>query len=515
MLPAHLPRLKAPRNHGELLAYPPLDAVGDLLRSRGVIAGSFLGRPLSDLRSLAHRETLAAAHQYLATANEPVPEFDSARWLVAGHQPELFHPGVWIKNFVLQTLAKRHGATPLNVVIDNDVAKSANLRVLVGDRVVAVPFDGAGGDGPFEERIVRDVGVFNSLPARVQELTHDWPFRPWVGTVWNHLRNAGTRNLGERIVRGRRALERTMGLRPLEVPLSALCRTEAFAWFASSVLADLPRFVGDYNAAVHAYRARHDLKSKNHPVPDLARQGEAFEAPFWVWRTGDPRRQRLFAIYGSHGLQLLAGSTPLICLPGTAADWIEAWPTLERQGIKIRTRALTTTLFLRLMLADLFLHGIGGGKYDEVTNDLMTRHFGITPPHYLVVTATLLLPFPRIDGIQKRWLDLKRQQRDLWYNPQRHLSDSAAETLLAEKRAALAMPEQTHDQRIARFRRLLQATADLRPFVAAQIASLESEMNSANEQRRRDEIASARDYSFCLYPEEMLRQMLPELGGTP
>ena len=41
---------------------------------------------------------------------------------------------------------------------------------------------------------------------------------------------------------------------------------------------------------------------------------------------------------------------------------------LSSRGIKLRTRALTTTLFARLVLSDMFLHGIGGAKYDQVTD---------------------------------------------------------------------------------------------------------------------------------------------------
>src|SRR5262249_37202375 len=159
---------------------------------------------------------------------------------------------------------------------------------------------------------------------------------------------------------------RSMGLQPLEVPLSAVCRTEAFAWFACALLADLPRFVENYNAAVHEYRRRHDLKSKNHPVPDLAQQGEAYETPFWVWRADAPRRQRLFAVPASGGVTLFSGKEPLADLRGSPADWVTQWRMLERQGIKIRTRALSTTLFSRHLLADLFVHGIGGGKYDAL-----------------------------------------------------------------------------------------------------------------------------------------------------
>ena len=43
---------------------------------------------------------------------------------LAGHQPELFHPGVWFKNFALGDLARRYQATAVNLVIDSDTVKS-------------------------------------------------------------------------------------------------------------------------------------------------------------------------------------------------------------------------------------------------------------------------------------------------------------------------------------------------------------------------------------------------------
>ena len=49
-----------------------------------------------------------------------MPDASADSLLLAGHQPELFHPGVWVKNFALNGLARRHGATPLNLVVDND-----------------------------------------------------------------------------------------------------------------------------------------------------------------------------------------------------------------------------------------------------------------------------------------------------------------------------------------------------------------------------------------------------------
>ena len=44
------------------------------------------------------------------------------------------------------------------------------------------------------------------------------------------------------------------------------------------------------------------------------------------------------------------------------------------------------------MVVDQFVHGIGGGRYDQVTDLLIRRQFGIEPPRFSVTTATLFFP---------------------------------------------------------------------------------------------------------------------------
>ena len=308
-----LPRLKAPRDHGAILAYPPLTEAGSLLAANAARLGSanvaLQDRPLGELRHLARAETIAAARAYLDEAGEPVPDFSGDTVLLAGHQPELFHPGVWIKNFALQSLAKQHRAVPLNLVVDNDVVKATALRVPHHTQLTKVPFDAWQSDTPCEDRAVEDAELFASLPARVEPFVRDWPFRPLLFAWWPEVLNQRKRTplLGERLAAGRRSLERAWGLQPLEVPLSRVCQTEAFAWFAVHVLRELPRFHADYNAAVQGYRQRHSLRSPLHPAPDLAQDGPWLETPFWAWRTGEQRRQRLWAKAADGTIQLRAG----------------------------------------------------------------------------------------------------------------------------------------------------------------------------------------------------------------
>src|SRR5207302_3110429 len=130
-----LRRLQAPRENGAVLALPPLAEIGCLLvdnrRRFNQSCPDLLGRSWADLRKQAEQEALAASMEYMALAGEPLPSFNGTSLFVAGHQPDLFHPGVWIKNFALQGLARLHGATPLNLIVDSDAAKTTSIRVPV------------------------------------------------------------------------------------------------------------------------------------------------------------------------------------------------------------------------------------------------------------------------------------------------------------------------------------------------------------------------------------------------
>jgi len=515
-------RWLAPRTDGAILADPPLNRAGELLaRNRalfGAVNLSILGRPLAELRALARHETLQAAADYLSQAGEPVPPTPSTSLVLGGHQPDLFHPGVWVKNFALNGIARRHAATPVNLVVDNDTAKATAIRVPTARpgqsldvQLATVPFDHYTGETPFEERPVRDEAIFANFAERVADALHPWKLQPLLPGFWAEVRRQAKRTplLGERLVAARRALEREWGCHNLEVPVSAICRTETFAWFAGHILSDLPRFHATYNATVRAYRQRNRVRSRNHPVPDLADEFDWLEVPFWGWRAGQTQRSRLFARAAMNTIELRAGSEvwPALKRPGhLLSDWV----ALERRGFKVRTRALTTTLFSRLFLADLFIHGIGGGKYDELTDDLLQAFYGLKPPGYMVLSATLHLPIPALPARPDDQLRLARLLRDLHYNPQRHLPENAspgsrARDLSAEKQRWIDRSPEDAGGKRERFQVLRSLNLRLEPFVQEQEVATRDQLSEAHWQLHANAILQRRDYAFCLFPEEKLR----------
>src|SRR5262249_45745914 len=146
-------------------------------------------------------------------------------------------------------------------------------------------------------------------------------------------------------------------------------------WFACHLLAHLPRFHAVYNDCVHDYRRQYGLRSRNHPVPDLAVEGDWLEVPLWAWRRGQHQRGRLLVRQHDQRLDLRVGAETGPALPLEPAGIVRAWQELEPRGFKVRSRALTNTLFARMFVADLFIHGIGGGKYDELTDAIARRFY--------------------------------------------------------------------------------------------------------------------------------------------
>ena len=505
-----LPRLRAPKEHGQILAVPPFEQVADLLAKNEQIisyhADSELGRFYAGVRAYAREQVLALSRKYHQDAGEEIGEIvPSCRWLVAGHQPELFHPGVWFKNFVLHRLAQKHGAVSLNLVVDTDTAKPAVLHVPAGDRIARATFDRTL-NAPYEEQTVQEEATFAGLPGRISAMTDSWARKPLLQEFWSDVMKQAKRTslLGERIARARRAMERRWGIVQREVPMSQVCQTGAFRWFVGWILKDLPRFHNIYNQTAQEYRQAHGIRSPSHPVPDLATDGDWLETPFWAWRRGQARRGKLFFRSTSTSSMLRIGNAEG---PSIGSGDPGALAGLEAQGLKIRSRALTTTMFARLFLADLFLHGIGGGVYDELTDRLIERFFGIEPPAYMIVSATLLLPLPRFPNAEHKERELARRLRDLIYKPERFLEPAAdVEPLLRAKREWIERPVDTHDRRVQRFERIRDINGRLLPSVVPEMERTRIALEECRREKAIDEVASRRDYAFCLYPEEMLRE---------
>ena len=275
---------------------------------------------------------------------------------------------------------------------------------------------------------------------------------------------------------------------------------------------------------MHAYRRLSDVRGGDHRVPELHERDGWGEAPFWVWRTGDFIRRPVFARQQDRTLTLSDGEHEFARLPLSpemdACCAVEVLRKLPSRGIHFRTRALTTTLFARLCLGDLFVHGIGGAKYDEMTDQIICRFFGLKPPSFLTMSATLHLPIAEpYDVSAKDEQHLRRQLRDIEFNADRHDLGPEADALIAQKQTLIAEQQAAQTTGVSRRERRLRSPRNRRRYeqfqdINTQLASLASDQRTSQQtsldevQRQLDvnRVLQDREFSYCLYPPQMLRE---------
>lgn len=456
----------------------------------------------------------------------------TASWLVAGHQPELFHSGVWFKNFLLSQTGQRTGALALNLVIDNDLCRSPSIRVPARGadgilRMESLLFDAPTTSVAWECRPIADLSVFDSFSDRVLQNSVKEIDQPLVVPLWNHARNAARRTgrLGLALAEARHVLEGELGLQTLELPLSRLCGQPGFARFSLELLRQLPRFQQIYNQERSDYREANGIRSETHPVPALGQRHGWYEAPWWVYRMVMPERRRLFAKLDQGNLILSdqAGWQEIIEGPLDGEDAVAQWQELALDGVLLRPRALITTMFVRLVISDLFMHGIGGGKYDQMTDAIIARFFDVPPPAMCVATATMFLPQlaqPVTEGRAESLFDnqaaIERElelQRRLRFQPEEHLQapNSEAQQLLAAKREHLQRipPRGEKRQWHRSITRINQRLAELNQFA---LAESEQRVHALVAQARQLKLAHSREFSFCLFEQGYLAGALASLA---
>ena len=182
-------RLRVPKNHGAILEHPPIAESDAVLASNQRLLSQFPS-DLQAIRTLAQKEIPALAlrysNRYLKTPLS-LPPSPSAI-VMSGHQPTLFHPGVWFKNFVLNSVAARSGATPINLVVDNDLCDSLRIRTpqlkTDGGSAKYISIDEASAAVPFEARSIIDRKHFEGFGRKLTESVLPLVKTPLIETLW-------------------------------------------------------------------------------------------------------------------------------------------------------------------------------------------------------------------------------------------------------------------------------------------------------------------------------------------
>jgi hypothetical protein len=499
---------------------------------------------LWELVAATRREVLMVAAEYTGHYRDVIRPVDVADWIarpiiMGGHQPELFHPGVWLKNAALDAYARQVGGTALNLVVDTDRCGRVTVPVPVGTpesaRMEEVPFDAFTVEAAWEERPVIDLECFASFGDRAARLLAPLVPRPILRAWWPLAvaRAKASHRLGLGLAQARHMLEERFGLDTLELPVSEMMRLPTVMVFVGWLLAHARRLHDAYNEALAEHRRERRIRGHGRPMPDLAvrhdASGEWIEVPWWMWSREDPRRRRVFASTSTPGMLVLSDMETLrIELPITPetspSKWIDALSRMEEHAIRLRPRAIVTTLVSRLLVADVFVHGIGGAAYDAITDAVVRRLVGSDPPRHAVVSGTLRLPlgesFPGLETADPAaaLAAARATLRDFRYHPECHLEQQAVraegvpELIAAKRRWIDTHPTPTLARR--RCHEIRGINERLAALLDGERDAWEHRVATLVDGVRAGAVLRSRELPWCFFPEKTLKSFLLLENGT-
>lgn len=506
-----------PAGHGELLTQPDVATWPELIERNRRTASTWeftvAGTSASALRDLARSEALATAELFSVRLGVPVkaPAAQSDPIVMTGHQPELYHPGIWAKCFLMQRVADETGASAIDLVVDSDGFDAVAItspclkpEVMRCRQYLALGSEGACfATAPVPSE--RDVEDFCAGGRQALETLPAPSITRHFGEFCVALRSAAhdAENLAETVTFARRRYEARAGTDYLELPLTALARSAAFARFVVDLASNAGRFANAYNAELAEYRAASGTRSAAQPFPDLRTVDGSVELPFWL--IADGRRSTLWARPADDGVSLVADGDVAVAL---CSDDDESVDALLASGAVVAPKALALTMFARLFACDLFIHGVGGGRYDSVTDGVVRRYFGIEAPAFAVASLTLYLPLGAHVVSDEEVAQATERLNRFEHNPDALLGEiefegpeerERAAALVADKAALVAAIALSGADKKAIASQIRDVNAQLSVLLQPVRDQLAADLERLTAQREVSYVLTDRGYPFCFW----------------
>ncbi|NOS99489.1 MAG: hypothetical protein HOP29_02560 [Phycisphaerales bacterium] len=500
-------RLVTPPEHGDVLIEPDHGRLRALAEANRRLIDSYpirlLDRDLRDCRAEA-RGALCGA------CDGPV--------VTVGHQPEFIHAGVWAKHVVANDVAAAVGGNAVNLVVDSDVAKSTALDVptMDGNRQSSpVPYAHVPAGTAYEFIPAMDVVRRREFAAAVREAMGSRFDGSCLPGFLSAMGDAA--DWVDQMTGARRTMERDFGVTMLDRRISAVWMGPLFG----EMVANAEQFAACYNAALEEYRRANRVRGTQRPIPDLVFALNRVELPVWTYRPGG-KRKRLWVKPWRGATVLFGGHEPIGEISDAAmASWDGVRHALDGMpGVLFRPRALALTLWARLVAGDLFVHGIGGAKYDRITDGIFRWYFNVVPPGMGCVSATMMLdgPTPRRDA--SVLAGHVHRSRDARFNPQRYVPPSdEGERLIAMRTAAVAESERwRRDARGDRgrrrdvFRRIRELNESIAGLNGSAVSDAVEAVSRERELLHSAATARRRDYFFAMMRRSDLQRLRETLA---
>jgi hypothetical protein len=474
-------RYSLPKKNKEFILIPPIDEIKTLVEANHELLNKIKidKIPFQELRTQLHKS------------------INKNHIIATGHQPVIYHPGIIFKDMVVNALTNRYGFSGLNLVVDSDVIGNnqyisiptlkygklscKNIQLFHFEKNLA-----------FEEIPSPDKKNFNQTLTYIKNLLP----KECIEGLNNYITAvnkafSSAKNLAQFNAFSKRAFEEKLGFKHKEIFLSSICQSKAFLYFFSLILSACKQFTLTYNKILDRQRLLHKLKLSDDIV----------ELPFWIWQEKE-KRATIYIKFNNGKVCICKGDSEILDIDNLNIDYLVEIVDNLKDSYKIRPKALMLTLFARLFLCELWIHGVGGAEYEELNDRLAHEFLSISLPKYAIASATLYLNLNIPHNIKEEIRQLKNTLRRMKFNPEEFLNSKnlliEAKKNIIEKMRKTRYKKELHDK-------LTIIDNKLRYKIIPHIQKLERAILEKEELLK---IATNREFPFFIFSLEELKSML-------
>jgi hypothetical protein len=180
-----------------------------------------------------------------------------------------------------------------------------------------------------------------------------------------------------------------------------------------------------------------------------------------------------------------------------------------------------------MFVSDVFIHGVGGAKYDKITDGIIRDFYKVEPPDFITTSLTL---YPSLEGQGARGKgqeeplgiikELERKLRDMRYNPERYITPphsppskggdkEGVHDILDEKKSLLSLLEKDNINRKDISIQLKEINDKLYQKIKPDANEIKEKINVLAKQQQEIEAIQRRDYPYFLFsPKEVMKIIL-------
>jgi hypothetical protein len=400
--------------------------------------------------------------------------------IATGHQAWFWHPGILAKDIAMAQAAKYHHGHMLHLVVDHDVHPAMQLPIPIHqDHVMIAKVIQLA-------KVREDIPITSQEPVDIKQVQDNlWYLKEeQSASLGNALLNMPhCENLGQQIT-----VILTRLMRPWvgEVPVlysTQLLKLPTAKRMVQLMLDDAQFMARCYNNAVN--------EVPHAGIAHLSVEPDRVELPIWLIRWDQPRI-RVYADIADKKAILVD----------------ESGEPIDMHSELLAPKALFLSALMRSVVSQLFIHGKGGGVYDQVT-EIWWSQWKQPPLNPLAIASADLymhwdVPFAMPEDVEEaRWY-----LHHLRHNIDRHAD--VDESLVQAKQELIEMLADRKADRSEKKMWFKQLHAINDQFCEDHVDLLNAAYNQLTHAKNgitNRALASRRDWPFFLYPEHHLRHL--------